>query len=297
MADKKRTGPLDWEDLRYFAALARHGTLSATARVLRVNHATVSRRIVALETALGHPLFDRRPDGYALTAQGKTVLDDARVMDEAALSVQRRLDAGSELSGLIRLAVGRVLAERFLVDRLAGFRQKYPLIDLEIIGHSRAVSLARREADMALRFGSPKDSDLIARRVATLRFGLYASPAYRDEVKRGKTPEYIGYDEESDFIAEATWLNREFADNRFSFRSSTQTMQAAAARCGYGIALLPKYVAALEPGLVAVSFPAQLPEREVWLVVRRDLTRVPRIKTLTDYLVDVFRRERRLLGS
>src|SRR5213595_2812789 len=87
MPDKKRTARLDWEDVRYFVALARHGTLSATARALRVNHATVARRIGSLETLIGHPLFDRRAKGYMLTAKGKAILDGANVMDEAALSV------------------------------------------------------------------------------------------------------------------------------------------------------------------------------------------------------------------
>src|SRR5712671_7427007 len=181
MADKKRTA-LDWEDVRYFVALARYGTLSATARGLRVNHATVARRVTSLETLLGRPLFDRRANGYALTAEGKAVLDEARSMDEAALSVLRRLDAGTELSGLVRLSVGRVLAERFLIDRLRRFHERYPAIDLEVIGRSRVVSLARREADVALRYGSPKNSELVARRVARIGFGLYASPTYRGKL-------------------------------------------------------------------------------------------------------------------
>ena len=137
MPDKKRTGHVDWEDVRYFAALARHGTLSATARALRVNHATVARRIASLETLVGRTLFDRRAKGYVLTAEGKDVLGEANAMDEAALSVLRRLDAGTEFSGLVRLAVGRVLAERFLIDRLRAFHERYPAIDLEVIGGSR----------------------------------------------------------------------------------------------------------------------------------------------------------------
>ena len=96
MPDRKRTAGLDWEDVRYFIALARHGSLSATARALRVNHATVARRVASLETLLGRPLFERRPDGYALTAQGRAVLDEAGAMDAAALSVLRRLDASAE---------------------------------------------------------------------------------------------------------------------------------------------------------------------------------------------------------
>src|SRR6266571_4032855 len=206
VSDKKRTDGLDWEDLRYFVALARYGTLSATARELRVNHATVARRVASLEALLGRPLFDRRSDGYAVTAEGKAVLDEARAMDEAALSVLRRLDAGTELNGLVRLAAGRVLAERFLIDRLRAFHERYPAIDLEVTGGSRVVSLAKREADVALRFGSPKDSELIARRVARITFGLYASSSYRDKLKAGQPPAFIGFDEESDFIAEAKWL-------------------------------------------------------------------------------------------
>ena len=285
MTDKKRTA-LDWEDVRYFVALARYGTLSATARELRVNHATVARRVTSLETQLGRPLFDRRADGYALTAEGKAVLDEARSMDEAALSVLRRLEAGTELSGLVRLSVGRVLAERFLIDRLRTFHKRYPAIDLEVIGGSRVVSLARREADVALRYGSPKDSELV---------GFYASPDYRDRLKAGDAPTFIGYDEESDFIAEAAWLTRRFGERRFSFRTNSQTTQAAAARAGYGVALLPRYVAADEQGLVQVSLGERLPERDVWLLIRRDLTKVPRVRAVTDYLIDLFRRERKLL--
>jgi DNA-binding transcriptional LysR family regulator len=297
MADKKRTAALDWEDLRYFVALARYGTLSATARGLRVNHATVARRVTSLETRLGRALFDRRADGYALTAEGKAVLGEARSMDAAALSVLNRLDAGTELSGMVRLTAGRVLAERFLIPRLGPFRERYPAIDLEVIGGSRVVSLARREADVALRSGSPKDSELIARRVARIAFGLYASPAYRDRLEAGDTPAFVGFDEESDFIAEAAWLSRRFGDRRFSFRTSSQTTQAAAARAGYGIALLPRFVVAGDQGLVQVLPGERLPERELWLLIPRDLTKVPRVRAVVDYLVAVFRQERRLLAN
>ena len=298
MPDRKRTARLDWEDVRYFVALARHGTLSATARALRVNHATVARRIESLERLLGRMLFDRRTKGYVLTSEGKAVLNEANAMDDAALSVLRRLDAGTELSGLVRLAAGRVLAERFLIDRLRAFHERYPAIDLEVIGGSRVVSLAKREADVALRYGSPKDSELVARRVATINFGLYASPAYREKLKAGQTPAFIGFDEESDFIAEAKWLARQFGDRRFSFRTNSQTTQAAAARAGYGVALLPRYIVATHgPDLVPVSLGGPLPERDVWLLIRRDLAKVPRVRAVADYLVEVFQRERRLLAG
>jgi DNA-binding transcriptional LysR family regulator len=297
MADRKRTTDVDWEDLRYFVALARHGSLSATARDLRVNHATVARRVASFEAVLGRALFERRAAGYALTAEGKAVLDEADAMDEAALSVLRRLDAGTELSGLVRLTAGRMLAESFLIDRLGGFRERYPAINIEFIGEARVVSLARREADIALRFGSPKDSELVARRVARLAFGLYASPAYRDGLDTGEPPAFITFDEESDFVAEAQWLTQEFGDKRFAFRANTQAAQAAAARAGYGIALLPRFLATTDPGLVQVLPKERLPTREVWLLLRRELTGVPRIRAVADYLIELFRREKRLLGG
>jgi DNA-binding transcriptional LysR family regulator len=279
-------------------ALARRGTLSATARSLRVNHATVARRIASLETLIGRALFDRGVKGYLLTAEGKAVLEAASAMDEAALAILRHLDASAELSGLVRLAAGRVLAERFLIDRLRAFHDRYPAIDLEVIGGSRVVSLAKREADVALRYGSPKDSELVARRVGTITFALYASRAYCDKLKAGQAPTFIGFDEESEFIAEAKWLASQFGDRRFSFRTNSQTSQAAAARAGYGVALLPRYIVAThEPELVEVSLGGRLPERDVWLLVRRDLKNVPRVRAVTDYLVEVFQRERRLLAG
>jgi DNA-binding transcriptional LysR family regulator len=298
MPDKKRTDRLDWEDVRYFVTLARHGTLSATARALRVNHATVSRRIASLETLVGRTLFDRRARGYVLTAEGKEVLVEANAMDEAALAVLRRLDAGTELSGLVRLAAGRVLAERFLIDRLRAFHERYPAIDLEVFGGSRFVSLAKREADVAIRSGAPEDNELVARRLATITFGFYASAAYRDKLKAGQTPAFIGFDEGSDFIAEAKWMAQQFGKQRFSFRTNSQTTQAAAARADYGVALLPRYIVAThEPDLVEVSLGKRLPERDVWLLIRRDLAKIPRVRAVADYLVDVFRRERRLLAG
>ena len=149
-----------------------------------------------------------------------------------------------------------------------------------------------------MRYGSPKDSELLARRVATIAFGLYASASYREKLNAGQTPTFIGFDQESDFIDEAKWLARRFGDQRFSFRTNSQTTQAAAARAGYGVALLPRYIVAThEPDLVEVLLGARLPERKVWLLVRRDLKNVPRVTALTDYLADVFQRDRRLLGE
>jgi DNA-binding transcriptional LysR family regulator len=293
MPDRKRASDLDWQDVRYFVALARHGKLAATARALRVNHATVARRIDNLEALLGCALFERRPEGYTLTAEGKAALAEAAAMDEAAHSLRDRLMASTEVRGLVRLTAPRSLLDGFLVQRLGALHERHPGIDLELIGDARVLSLARRDADMALRFGSPEDSDLIARRLGTVGYGLYASPAYASNLTSGGPLSAIGYDPESDFIAEAAWIVRRFPEQRFSFRSNSQTSQAAAARAGFGVALVPDFIAAGDPALKRVFAEERMPQPNLWLLMRRDLARVPRIRAMADYLIELFQRERR----
>ena len=297
MAVKKRTGDLDWEDVRYFLALARHRSLSATARALRVNHATVSRRVARLEALLARPLFDRQTDGYSLSLDGKAVLDQASAMDKAALSILRRRDENSGLRGLVRLTAGRSLAEGFLIERLAGLHRRHPAIDVEVIGDVRLLSLARREADLALRFGKPKSSELAARKVGTIFFGLYVAAALRYEPEAAARLPLIGFDKEGESIAEAEWLSGCFPGRRFSFRGNSQVAQAGAARAGFGVALLPRYLAAYDPRLAEVACDKPMLERDIWLLIRPDLRRVPRVRAVADYIIELFRREReRLLG-
>lgn len=292
MLDKKCTGDLDWEDVRYFAALARHRSLSATARALRVNHATVSRRVAHLEALLGRALFERRAEGYVLTPDGRAVLEEAKVMDAAALSVLRRLDASVELSGLVRLTAGRSLAEGFLIDRLDELHRRHPGIDLELIGDVRLLSLARREADIALRFGHPKGSELTGRRIGTIYFGLYVAASLRAEPDVLTRLPLIGFDRDGDSIAEAEWLGQCFPERRFAFRANSQTAQAAATRAGFGIALLPRYLADNDRQLAEIDCDVPVLERELWLLIRPDLTKVPRVRAVADYLVEIFRSER-----
>jgi|SRR5262245_52170667 len=292
MHDRKRTATLDWEDVRYFVALAQHGSLSATARKLGVNHATVARRVASLESGMGRSLFERRAEGYTLSLDGKAVLDEALGMEKAALAVSQRLNGSDELGGTVRLTTIRALADHFLIDRFNDLHKRHPALDLEVIVEARVVSLARREADLALRLGRPQDSDLVARRVSSIEFGFYASPACRRKLQSGAAPLLIGYDADSDFVPEAAWLNRRFTDRRFTFRANTHTSQAAAARAGFGVALLPRFLAMPDPGLVEVAFGELPPARDIWLLMRRDLAKVPRVRIVVDFIADLFRRER-----
>lgn len=292
MTEQKRTDKLDWEDLRFFLALAESGTLSGAARKLRVNHATVARRIGALEASLGQALFDRRADGYALTPLGRDSVNAAKAMDAAALAVLQRADVSHELKGRVRLTAARVLADGFLIERLGDLHRSHPGVDFELISKSRNLSLGRREADIAIRLGAPLDGDLVMRRAGKIAYALFASPAYRDKIAAGTELAFIGYDEDNDFIPEAALVARHLGDHRFVFRTDSQISQAAAARAGLGIALLPCYLAVEDSRLVPVSLAFPRHERDVFILTRRDLAKLPRIRAVTDYLAALFRRER-----
>jgi DNA-binding transcriptional LysR family regulator len=296
MAVQKRSDP-NWEDLRYFLALARQGSLSAAARALKVSHATVARRVASLEAALQAPLFDRKADGYSPTAQGRRIEGLARTMEDAAQASADLAGPDAGLSGLVRLTMARSMAERFVVDRLGDFHKQHPGIDLEIIADSRVISLSRREADIALRFGRPKDSDLLARRLSSVAFSFYASRSYAKTLGKNAAPAMIGFDDENDFIADAAWLNREFPQARFIVRTNSQATQAAAARAGLGVAQLPLHVAAADSRLVPVMLSKKPPDREIWMLLRKDVARLPRVRAVADYLAAMFRRDRRVLAG
>ncbi len=293
MTDKKRTGSVDWEDLKFFLALARHRSLSATARALRVNHATVSRRVGALETSLGRVLFDRRAEGYALTAEGQALLDDVTPMEASVLAMLRRTDCVTELTGLVRLTTTRLFADTFLIHRLTDFHRAHPAIDLEVITESRLLSIARREADIALRFGPPKDSDLLARRVAAIGYGFFGIADWRDRVSQGETPPLVTFDDD-DAPPEAAWLNEAYPGLRKAFRCNSWTAQAAAAKAGFGIGLLPRFLGQAA-GLLPITMDRLPPNRDLWLLIRPDLANVPRVRAVVDHLVAILERDRAVL--
>jgi DNA-binding transcriptional LysR family regulator len=295
MPDRFRTGP-DWADVRVFVALARYGSLSATARVLGVNHAAVARRLAGLEQPLRTKLFERRPTGYALTAAGRRALEPASAMDDAAGTLGR-VRSESSLTGLIRITATPSLAEIFLTPRLMALHKLYPALDFEVIAERGRVSLPRHQSDIALRLGRPERGDILGRRVARVGYGFYCDRKWRDRLKDGTSPLFIGFDEAGAQFPEALWMARQLRGQRLAFRANYQTGQIAAARAGFGVALLPHFLAAGEPALVEVRLPEMPPARELWLLTRRDVRRAPQLQTVTEFLVDLFRRERALFDG
>ncbi|MEO8016640.1 MAG: LysR family transcriptional regulator [Pseudomonadota bacterium] len=288
MTDKKSTAQLDWEDVRFFTALARVGTLAATARSLKVTHATVSRRLARLELTLGHPLFKRHAQGYSLNAAGAAALAEAGQMEMAASALTEKRATAGQVSGLVRVTVARVFADGFLAEQLAPLLEQYPALELELIATSRNLSLARREAEIALRLARPAAGELVARRVATLEYGFFAAPEYANRLACGETAAFIAFDDASESVPEAAWAKRFLAGKPVRLRANSQGAQAAAARGGAGIALLPGLLARAREGLVPVLFDELPPARELWLLMRPEVARLARVRVVADHLIAMF---------
>ena len=292
MTDQKRTGLRDWDDIRFFLALARSGTLSEAARKLRVNHATIARRTASLEFSLGVQLFERREDGYALTERGRALLKPAESMEQAALAMNTLDDSVVGLQGVVRVTTVASLAQNILLPELAGFARRHPLLTLEFDLETRVASLARREADIALRLGRPADGVLACKKVANLAYGFYGCSDHAEE-----STLLIGLDEGAEEIAESRWLAQNFPASRFGLRVSGVAAQAAAARAGFGLALLPRHFGDADPKLALANL-TPMPPRELWLLSPKDLLRQPRVRAVFDCLVEaVVRRKSQIEGA
>lgn len=295
MADNFRT-MVDWEDIRFFVALARHGSLSATARALTVNHATVARRVVGLEKHLGVKLIERRPNGYELTAAGRSALEVAGTMEAAAEGLPR-LGVVEPVTGLIRISATPSLAESFLISHLAVLQIKHPALNVELVADRRSVSLSRHEADLALRLARPEDGELIARHLVSVGFGFYANKDWQARVANGEEPDFVGFDEMNTNLPEAIWLGRHFPRHPLKFRANSQVAQASAARAGCGIALLPHFLGRTDVGLRRVFLTEVPPARELWLLTRHNTAVTLSVRLTRDFLIELFQREHEVFDA
>lgn len=292
MADKKRTEP-DWQDIRTFLALGRYGSLSAAARALSVNHATIARRLRALEATIGEKLVDRRPEGYVLTLAGSRALSVAGDM-EAAVQTLGRGGTDNAPRGVVRINAPPGLAQGYLIGPLAELSVEYPGLDIDLATDLRSVSLERHETDIAVRIGRPQDGDILARLLVKIGYGFYATPKLCRHIDAGGDPVFVGFDEMNAYLPEALWLARRYPKARVSFRASNQFAQATAARSGAGIALLPHYIGRKDAKLRLCTLAGAPPAREVWLLTRREDRKSPVIGLAVEHLVKATEADRAL---
>lgn len=296
MAVKKRTVGPDWEDVHFFLELTRLGSLSAAARSLGVTHATVGRRIAALEAILRVQLFDRRGGKFTLTPAGESAAAAAGAMADGAQAI-RRMTAGPSDSvvGKVRVTATEVFGSFFLMSRMRDLVAKNPGLDIELVIHDSNLSLARRDVDLAVRHARPEGTSVITRKIADYASYFYADRAYL-ESRKGQHFDFIGFTDDIAHQPMAQYTIRAAGnEQRYSLKVNTLFARLAAARAGLGVGIVPKFVAHQYPDLVQVDVGVDPLVRELWLVAHPDVRAVARLRVTFDYMANAIAGARDIL--
>ena len=278
----------DWENLRHFAALAQAGTLSGAARQLHVEHATVARRIAALEAELNLKLIDRRGRKLSLTVDGERIAALVEGMERGARAIDRAVEGSrSELAGSVTISAPPTFAAAMLARPLVAMRKQHPGIKVCILGETRSASLDRREADIAIRLSRPTEGHLTVVKLTELSFQLYGSPAYLNQTS-SEDWVFIGYGESMDVAAQQAVLIKQMAARSICFRASTLEIQHALVRESGGVAMLPDFMAGNDSTLMLAASDQPAVMRDVWLALHPDMKGSAVIRAVVNAILEDF---------
>ncbi|BCL77097.1 transcriptional regulator [Jeongeupia sp. HS-3] len=282
---------LDWNDLKYFLAVARGGGLTPAAQALHSSASTVSRHMDALEKRLGVRLFMRQQRGYLLTDEGSALFEHVAEVERAMQAVERR---SSEVAGLVKVATSETLGNHLLAPNLAGFAAQYPHAQVELVISRNLADLSRREADLALRMMEPGaaivGNDYIAHPLGKVRFGLYATPALVAAHPDWRTMPYVTWDESWGYYSMGNWLIAQFGGRPPVLRANNLQAQYLAARTGIGLVMLPHFHGDADPLLQTVADMPEPAGRDLWIVYHRDLKASRRVLAMRSYVEALARR-------
>lgn len=287
---------LNWDDYRYFLAVARTGTLSLAGQQLAVDHATVGRRVKALETALKTNLFDRSSQGYTLTDEGQKLVSLAETMESGAISAQTEFGGeGDQISGIVRIGAPEGLSTVILSECVSELCQAHPRLEIQLVAMPRTFSLSKREADIAIAVSPPASGRLKFCKISDYTLHLYGTRNFLatcppinsvHDLKKirgiGYVPEFI-YDKELDYIPLVA------PDIKPHLTSTSVHVQLEATLANGGVCILHDFMAEKYPELVRV-----LPEevsftRTFWYIVHEDYAKLQRIRVVSDSLLDHIR--------
>jgi DNA-binding transcriptional LysR family regulator len=285
---------LDWDDLKYFLAVARHGSTLGAGRALKVSQTTVARRLSALEERLGLLLVERRQAGYALTPAGEALVARAEGVEAAAAAFADSAAAQSrDASGTVCLTCIELYAVTVVPPILRDLHDAHPGLRIELDTADFRRDLAAGEADVALRAGRiPPDSSLIGRRIATDPWTLYCSRDYAAAHARPRTAadlrrhQIIGGGGDKIWPPYRAWLRRHDLEEAVTMHHSSASGLLAAVRAGAGLAVLPSFIADRDPQLVRCLERIAGDDSELWLLTHERLRRSPRVRAVMDFLAD-----------
>jgi DNA-binding transcriptional LysR family regulator len=279
-----------WDDFRFFLALKRNKTLKASAKELKVDQATVGRRIQALEEDLRTQLFEKSSDGYFLTVAGERILPMLVSTEENILSVQRIISGREErIEGKVKIAMPGALANHWFIPRIKAFIIKYPNIHFELLTGSEVLNLSRREADLAIRLVKPTQKDLIVKKNGEIELALYSHQSILNryerkiELKDLKSIPFIGLYPNSTSALEKQLLKKIEANVHITLQSSAWSSVFYSIQEGLGIGILPTFLANRDPKLIQVQIVEPL-RAPLWLVVHPDVIKSARIRAVTEFI-------------
>ena len=286
------TPQLNWDDLRYFLAVARSGSTLAAGRALGVSQTTVARRLAALEAALGLVLFERRQAGYAPTPAGEALVAQAEAVEGAAAAFCEAAGAQSrDASGTVCLTMVELYAITIVPPILKDLHDAHPGLRIVLDTSDGKRDLAAGEADVALRGGHvAADSGLVGRRIAPDPWTLYCSRGYAAARPRPRTAAdlrqhaIVGGGGEKVWPAYRAWLRRHRLEAAVTIEHSSASGLLAAVRAGAGLAVLPSFVADRDPELVRCLPPIATDDSELWLLTHERLRHTPRVRAVMDFL-------------
>jgi DNA-binding transcriptional LysR family regulator len=288
---------MDWGDLRFVLETVRHGGLSGAARALKVNHATVARRIAAAEVALGTPLFDRRPTGYVATRAGKDAARTAEAFEAEQATLNRSIAARDvSVSGPLTVTAPQLMFQTALAPILGDFMSAHPDVQITALGANKPLNLAHREADVAIRISASPDPDLVGRQVAAQNSAVYASKTYLAQLAANP-------DKPLDWLRFLHWempkksVMDAYPNLRIAMIIDDMVSMYGAVRAGLGATRMPCFLGDSDPLLDRVPGIDLFPYPPIWVLTHSDLRAVPRIAAFTRFVSDALRARRAIFAG
>lgn len=283
---------MKWDDLRVFLAVARDGRLPDAGRTLGIDPATVGRRVTALEAALGARLFERSPQGYALTEAGLGLVEHAQAMEAQARAAAEAAGGHSgRLSGTVRIGAPDGVSNYLLTDACDTLSRDNPQLQVQVVALPRMFSLSKREADLAITVAPPSAGRLTVRKIADYRLRLYARADLLREIGPVRSIDDlrdlrgIGYISDMIFDRELDYHALLGREREAALTSNSLIMQLRWCLKGCGVCILPDFVAREHPELTPVLEDDIRLTRSFYLVLHEDDARVASINRMAEVIV------------
>lgn len=278
---------VDWDDVRYFLAVARGSSVRAAAERLGVNHATVLRRVAMLEERLGALLFDRLPSGYRMTEAGEDVLELAEQMEASSNQFEARvLGRDQGVRGSLRVTMAPTIATHLLMPDFAEFARLYPEVEVSVLSLDEPVNLTNREADVAIRVVYDRGAlplNLHGLKGPELFGGVYLSRNLLSTWRAGEIDRVRWV--VKDVAGVPDWAHQgDIPAAEVLFRTTSADAQIIAVRAGLGMTTLPCFVGDADPLLTRVPGTELRTHGTLWLLTQGETRKTKRVRLFTDFI-------------